>query len=115
MKHLSEIRLDPAERKAIRAFTRRLKKALGKRLISVLLFGSKARGDDKKNSDIDIYVLVRRDSQLVDKRIARVTGDILNDYDILISPVSYDLREERINVRMGSFFFEAVKTEGIPL
>jgi predicted nucleotidyltransferase len=115
MRRLSQIKLDPRERKAINAFSRRLKKALGKQLVSVLLFGSKVRGDSHVESDIDVYVLVRRNSINVIDRIATVTADILNRYDILISPVSYDLHEERKNLELGSFFFEAVKKEGIPI
>ncbi len=50
----------------------------------------------------------------VDK-IARVTADILDDYRILLSPVSYDLHEAEMNIKWHSFFFEEVQREGIPI
>lgn len=115
MKKYSEIRLKSQERKAINAFSRRLKKALGRQLVSVLLFGSKARGNVRKGSDIDIFILVKNKKNNVNDKIAQVTADVLDDYNILLSPVSYDMYEAQKNLKMGSFFFEAVEKEGIPI
>ena len=115
MKKFSQIKLDSKERQAIRVFSRRLKKALGKQLVSVLLFGSKAKGESSRESDIDVFILIRRKSISAEDKIAFVTASILNDYDILISPVSYDLHEQEVNVRMHSFFFENVEKEGVPI
>ena len=77
MRGLSEIKLKPNERKAINAFSRRLKKVLGKQLVSVLLFGSKARGDSRRESDIDVFVLVKTKSSRVNELVARITSDVL--------------------------------------
>ena len=115
MKQLSRLKLKPEERRAIDAFSRRLKKSLGKQVLSVLLFGSKARGSSQRDSDIDIYVLVKNNTMRVHDRIGSITADILYEYDILISPVVYDQHEERRNLELRSFFFEAVRAEGIPL
>ena len=115
MKRLRDVKLAPVERKALHAFSRQLKESLGKRLVSLYLFGSKARGDFQKDSDLDVYILVRKKSGIVARKISKVTADVLDDYDVLVSPVSYDLREEEVNVRMRSFFFEAVRKEGIAI
>lgn len=114
-KKYSETKLKPLERKAINAFSRRLKKLLGKQLVSLLLFGSKARGDARKDSDIDIFILVKDKKNDVNDKIAQATADILDDYGILLSPVSYDLREAEMNIKLHSFFFEEVQREGIPI
>jgi predicted nucleotidyltransferase len=113
MRALSEIKLKPNERKAINAFSRRLKKALGKQLVSVLLFGSKARGDSNWDSDVDIFVLIRKQTVASLSKVAKVASDIWWDYDVLLSTVTYDLEEEEKNTALGSFFFQAVKNEGI--
>jgi predicted nucleotidyltransferase len=115
MRGLSEIKLKPNERKAINAFSRRLKKALGKQLVSVLLFGSKARGESHKESDIDIFVLVKRATLQVDDKVAGITADIWEQYDVILSPVIYSVYERERNLQMHSFFFEAVQAEGVPL
>lgn len=111
----SQIKLNPKERKAINAFSRRLRKALGKQLLSVKLFGSKARGDSGRDSDIDVFVLIRRQSISSLSKVAKVTSDVWWDYDVLLSPVLYDLDEREKNVQMGSFFFRAVEKEGVEI
>lgn len=84
-------------------------------MISVLLFGSKARGDFKEESDTDIFVLLKNKRNKVNDNIAEITAGVLDDYGILHSPVSYDVEEAEMNVRMHSFFFDAVEREGIPI
>lgn len=115
MSALSEIKLKPNERKAINAFSRRLKKALGKQLVSVKLFGSKARGDSGRDSDIDLFVLIRNQTVSTLSKVAKVTSDVWWDYDVLLSPVMYDLEEQEKNIQMGSFFFRAVENEGVEI
>lgn len=114
-KKYSDIKLPTLERKAINAFSRRLKKMLGKQLVSILLFGSKARGNVHEDSDTDIFILVKNKKNNVNDKIAQVTADVLDDYGILLSPVSYDLHEAEMNIKMHSFFFEDVEREGIPI
>jgi predicted nucleotidyltransferase len=115
MKRYSDIKLPTTERKAISAFSRRLKKLLGKQLVSVLLFGSKARGDYHKDSDTDIFILIKNKKNNANDKIAEATASVLDDYGILLSPVSYDLHEAELNIKMHSFFFEAVQKEGVPI
>lgn len=115
MKKLSEIKLRPQERKAINVFSQRLKRALGKQLVSVQLFGSKARGESNRDSDIDIYIVVKEKTMKLINIISEIDAGILNEYDILLSPVVYSVKEEKINLEMHSFFFEAVQKEGIAL
>lgn len=115
MRTLSQIKLKPEERRAINAFSRRLKKALGKQLVSVLLFGSKARGDSRRDSDIDVFVLIRRQSLSSLSKVAAVTSDVWWDYNVLLSTVTYDLEEQARNTKMGSFMFEEVRTQGVEI
>ncbi len=114
-KKFANVKLATSERKAINTFSRRLKKSLGKQLVSIVLFGSKARGDFDKESDTDIFILIKNKKNNANDKIAEVTAGVLDDFGILLSPVSYDLQEAEMNVKMHSFFFEAVEREGIPI
>jgi predicted nucleotidyltransferase len=51
-------RLDPAERRAVEEFHDRVRELFGPRLRDMRLFGSKVRGEDHPESDIDVLVLV---------------------------------------------------------
>ncbi len=115
MKDISNIKLQPKEQKAIKSFSSNIKKLLGNQLISIQLFGSKARGDFNGGSDIDIFILIRKQTLSSIKKIAKVTSDTWWKYDILLSPVMYDIEEYRKNLGMHSFFFESIQNEGISL
>ena len=59
MKKLSDIQIDNRDREAIEAASQMLKKRF-KAVEQVILFGSKARGDDVEDSDIDLLLLTSR-------------------------------------------------------
>ena len=49
---------DPVVRSALRELDRRLRERLGRRYIKVILFGSRARGDNAPESDADVAVIL---------------------------------------------------------
>lgn len=57
----------------IKEFLKQLEKQLGKKLISVAVFGSVARGRGTENSDIDLLVVHRRKPLEVSIKIAEIT------------------------------------------
>ena len=76
------------EEKAVNELKKSLKELLGNRLISLTLFGSRARGDFDVNSDIDIAVIVRgltRDlkNQVLD-RVAKIEFDFVTPLSVLV-------------------------------
>ena len=58
-------------------FRQRAEAALGERLAKVVLFGSRARGDDKPNSDWDLAVFLR--------------GPLGEDDRFILSDAAYDI------------------------
>lgn len=65
-----------------------LKQLFGDKLKAVILFGSYARGDFNKDSDIDIAVLLdmpRADISLFKRRLYEFSSDLDFRYDILTS------------------------------
>ncbi len=76
----------------INEFTDGVYKILGNRLKKIILYGSYARGDFKKNSDIDIMIL----TDLSDDEIAEYRNKIWsyafeieynNNFDVTLSPL----------------------------
>ena len=107
--------LNPIEKKVILSFVKELRNSLGNEIVKIILFGSKTRGDFNEESDVDIFVLVREKTSDIRDKVGDITADYIFDSDIPLSPVLYDLFEYHKNRELGSFFFENVEKEGIPL
>lgn len=103
------------ESEAVKEFCSSVKKALGNELVSVRLFGSKARRTARKDSDIDVAVVVReRNSRVWDKVMdAAFAANI--KWDVYISPrviARNALRDPKWRV---TGFVKNLEREGIPL
>lgn len=60
-------RLSEQDRRAVEQFRDELRRRYGERIKDLRLYGSKARGDDHDESDIDVLVLIEgRDGAMVD-------------------------------------------------
>ena len=103
------------EKKVLQSFVEELRNKIGDEIINIVLFGSRARGDFNRESDIDIFVLVREKTQDMRDKVGDITADFIFDYDFPLSPVLYDLEEYDQNKKLGSFFFENVEKEGVSL
>ena len=65
--------------RAVLAFARRARRELGDRIVHIILYGSRARGDYTEDSDIDVLVVVRDvDAKEADERAetARLLGGV---------------------------------------
>ena len=107
--------LSKAERDALKRFGDDVKSRLGEYVVRMSVFGSKVRGDFRKESDIDILVIVKERSLRVMDQIAEITSDLNVEYDLSISPVVYSEQEYDMNAKMASPFSLAVQKEGLLL
>ena len=101
----------------IKEFVEDVRKLLGDRVKKIILYGSYARGDYKKNSDIDIMILTDLNFEEIEKyrdEISDIAFDIELDKEIVISPIikNIDKYNERVNVVP---FFMNVQREGVVL
>lgn len=105
------------EQNIIMEFTKKVKQLLGNRLSKIVLYGSYARGDFNKNSDIDIMVL----TTLTDIEIEGIESDIyglafnfLMDYGVDISVVIKN--KQQFDYWLGALpFYDNVQKEGVVL
>lgn len=106
--------LHPELLKVLGELHARLERLYGDRLVEVLLFGSRARGEADPESDIDVLVVLREPVRPATE-IAR-TGDIVAglslEHDVVISCVFMD--ENRYRTRAGPLL-RNVRREGIPV
>ena len=88
---------------------------LRKHITQVILFGSRARGDDRTDSDYDVLIVVpRKDAQLLDGLYEGVL-DVLLAHGRLISLKIFPDEEFERLTRLQTPFMQRVKTEGVPL
>jgi len=101
------------EKSVLKQFKACLNQSLGARLIELKLFGSKARGDDRPDSDIDVLVIVTDDDWRICDVVYGVATDILLQTDISISPkvISKNLLEQL--QKEDTFFLRNVSKDSI--
>lgn len=74
-------------------FAGRVHKELGEMVSAVILFGSKARDTDKKQSDLDLMVI------LDDIRV-KMTPEVVQTYRIITEKIISDLAPEKLHVQI---------------
>lgn len=109
-KYLSE-----NEIQGVNVFAERVKLFLGISLVDIRIFGSKARGDFDKESDIDILLVIDSDDWHTQDEISKIASDINIEFDCNISPVIYSGLEHDKNKYFKTLFIQEVEKEGISL
>lgn len=100
-------------------FVKGVNEILGNRVKKIILYGSYARGDYNKSSDIDIMILTDlSDDDIVDykQKIYNLAYDIEwnNNFDIDISPLVKNI--DRFNYWLEALpFYMNVQREGVVL
>jgi uncharacterized protein len=107
--------LNPRDVAAVTEFVEGVRARLGETLIGLRLFGSKARGDAREDSDIDIAVIVSGDRLAAEDAVIDVAFDVNLAHDVYISPrvIRADVLEHP--VWRVTHFVQALEREGVPL
>jgi len=107
--------LAPGDAAAVSDFAERVRARLGERLVGLRLFGSKARGDAREDSDIDIAVIVSGDRLAAEDTAIDVAFEVNLAHDVYISPrvILADVLEHP--VWRITPFVQALQREGVPL
>ena len=103
--------------KEIQKFIKQVKELLGIRLKKIILYGSYARGDYNKQSDVDIMILTDLSFKEIEEyrdKISDTTYDIELNTGIILSPVIKNI--EKYNSRIHFVpFYKNVEKEGVLL
>ncbi len=106
-------------KKSINKFIVEVNSILGNRIKRIILYGSYARGDFKKSSDIDIMILTDlTDNEIVEYRgkISDIAYDIEyeNEFNITLSPLIKNI--DKFNYWLEALpFYMNVQKEGVIL
>jgi predicted nucleotidyltransferase len=105
--------LNAKEKSTLKQFKAALQQTLHSQLIELKLFGSKARGDDRPDSDIDLLVIVTDDDWHICDAVYDIATDIFLQTDIFISPkVISKSRFEQLQ-KEDTFFLRNISRDAI--
>jgi len=101
------------ERAALDELKRVLRERCG--VSSMAVYGSKARGDDSPDSDIDVMIVVEDYTPEVEAAVDEAVYEINLAHDCLISVVIFGRRELEEGPLGESPLYKRIQAEGVPL
>jgi len=108
-----ETKMSHSQDQVLKQFQQRLEQRLGHHLKRIILFGSRARGDDVPGSDYDCLAILDQVSPWTKDAIDQVTGEILYEYYAVFSV--FPLAEDRYRQPTYNPFLSNARREGIVL
>src|SRR5262245_37663898 len=107
--------LTPAEQQVLERFKAVLASLLADNLISLRLFGSRAREEGTEESDLDVLVVLREKNRVLCRRIVAEALEVDLAYDTNLAPTILSLEEYQQNRDYHTPFYRNVERESIPL
>jgi uncharacterized protein len=103
------------DRLALQQLGEQLASELGGNLLDLVLFGSRARGDARSDSDIDVLVLLAQSNWPVEHRVLTIASRLSLEHDVIFNP--YVVSQERWEwmQRVQHPLHHSILLEGIPL
>ena len=98
-------------------FSRELKRMLGERLVRVVLYGSYARADYQKDSDIDIVAIVQGDREKLQqglKSVWDISSDLELEYGTIVSPTVIPFAEYE-KYKNDLPYYRNIESEGVEI
>jgi predicted nucleotidyltransferase len=105
------------DRKIVLELKRRLSADLQKRVIKFILYGSRARGFDEEDSDLDLVALVDEKTPEIESALDDLAYGVMWDYDFkpVISLKVFSEVRFRSSTEKGMSFYRHVEKEGISI
>jgi len=107
--------LAPIEQEALKVFITKLKKQCDDQMLSALLFGSRARGDAKTDSDVDIAVIIGENDPKLSKTIRSLAVDIWLEHDLMITTCVWSQAHWQKMQALQTGLYRNIQKEGIDL
>lgn len=112
---MSDLPLSPVEREAVATFTSSLYRSFPDLVQSLRLFGSKARGDARPDSDIDLLVVVKHESYQLWEAIQNLAADVSLDYNVFLSVKVMGVSRYAYLRDLDALLIRNIEREGIEL
>ncbi|NOY35562.1 MAG: nucleotidyltransferase domain-containing protein [bacterium] len=106
------LRMPKTEKRAIRDFKAKLSDKFKRDIVSVQLFGSKARGDFNEDSDIDILVVLKQPTESQINYIYELATSLIGEYGVYLSVKIFSEKEFNYYKSIPTRFIMNVLREG---
>ncbi len=104
-----------AAQAALAVYVERIARLYADEIQSVTLYGSQARRDARAESDIDVLVVVRRDTPALRQALTDLAWQVQFEYGIVISDIIRSV-EQFNRMRTNRFpFYQNIEREGVLL
>ena len=106
-------RLTAKEKRVIEEFKKKIQEQYPEEQVYLTLFGSRARGEAEKESDMDILVVIRSEDWKLGDRIRELGYQLELRHGIVLSIQVMSRRHVEQLKAIGSQFLQEVEREGI--
>lgn len=110
---IEQLKLPVNEKAALLEFKQILKKQLGTNVRMIQLFGSKARGDWRKESDIDVLVVLRKTTDDQINFIYDTVMSLCGKYGVYLSVKIFSESEFKYYRHIPTIFMRKISKEAI--
>jgi predicted nucleotidyltransferase len=107
--------LKPQERAALAEYLDRLRARFASRILRVILYGSRARGEGDAESDLDVLVVVDDGDWKFQDEIAFESCDPSINHSVLITPLVWNRTHYDEQKKWGLLFFRNLERDGVQL
>ena len=105
----------PKVREAIADYVRRVSTDLADAVASITLYGSQARGEAEAESDIDLFIVVRRDTPALREALADIAWQVQFEHSVVISDIIRNVSQLRLMRQHRFPYYQGIEREGILL
>ena len=110
---MKDMQIEEKYQEVVDEFVRRARKRYEDKIESIILFGSVARGEAGKESDIDILVVVIGDRFRMRRELSEIVLDILLETGEYISVKTLSTEDLKFLKKIKSSFLSNVVQEGV--
>ncbi|HEY4688813.1 MAG TPA: nucleotidyltransferase domain-containing protein, partial [Anaerolineae bacterium] len=107
--------LKPQERAALAEYLERLRAHFRDRVLRVILYGSRARGEGEAESDLDVLIVVNGADYQFHREVALEAFEPSLKHSVLISPQVWDRARYERQRAWQLLFFRNLERDGIQL
>ncbi len=111
----TQSRMSTRDRKLAKELKEKLSSIAGNRLIEIIVYGSRARGEGLADSDLDVAVIVDRRTPELEKALEDATYQIMweHDFSPIISLKIFGEGHFKDALQKGFSFYRHLAEEGV--